>query len=269
MIEPTALSKTEFIARVTDRARRYGVNFGRGRLDEWIKQALAFAGDPPKRTYGYRHYRRVLQLIRFHAHGVKDRDELLVQLFICGYGARAHEVREALLKEFRKARAKLNSPIRSIYADREGAIPAGRAKQFRREMGEADGRLQRAGFVPTDEFLIAAVRDARNPDYRNNSNEQAPAPSQLAPHAWVDIFGGMLADGNEFATEFEHLIQRSGPEEYAQARNYFLKMRMALQIFTSSENRETEEAFAAAQRSMLQREMAAFFLVIALKNVAS
>jgi hypothetical protein len=151
MVGGRDLSKAELVERLTRRSVRYPGVFNEGLLDKWIEKGLAISGDRrenqglrPTYRYGYRHYRRALQLVRLYAAGVRDRDAVLVQLFLSGYSVKPHEVREPLLTEFRKAREKINAPIRSIYIDRKGAIPPGRKRQLLEQFGPPDSRLLRA-----------------------------------------------------------------------------------------------------------------------------
>ena len=72
------------------------VKFRKSLLDEWIDEGLVAKGDRLKNAgkrpvfrYGCRHYRRVLQVLRLYARGIKQIDEILIMLFINGDGVDA------------------------------------------------------------------------------------------------------------------------------------------------------------------------------------
>lgn len=280
MREPKQLAKKEFIDRVLRRADRYKAKFGERRLDEWIKQGLAFKGDRQRPTgrrqvygYGHRHYRRALQLIRLHARGIRDTDEMLIQLFICRYSTAAHEIREALRQEYRKARNKLNASVRSTYADRGGQMPIGRKKQFGKQLGPPDGRLLQTGMVPAEDFLLALARVARSPDTHNFESLIKLFGSggqfmRLPLNAVVGLFAGMLMQDDQHPTEAELIITRGGAREYQQALCLFESVRKAFGVLASIQHKTIAETCNAIHMSLLSREMAAFFLVGSLKLVA-
>lgn len=272
-----ALSKAEFIERVASWAAKHNARFDKGRLDEWIKQGLAFKAKPgpnrgKRRTfiYGCRHYRRALQLMRFHVSGIRDTDEFFVQLFIRGYGVRPHEVREPLRKEFSKARAKLNAQLRSTYADNEDKIPLGRKGQFLRSFGELDGRFRKAKMVFPEHLLIAAARAARLPVSRESSQmieNSAERQSEDPLNIFLNMFlGGMLQHGDDSETEMERLIRVSNEDQYEAAKIIFHWMRSCFRVPESPEN-SAAAALRAIDTAFSMRELAAFMLVMALKIV--
>ena len=53
-------------------------------------------GKRPVYRYSCRHYRRVLQVLRIYARGIKGRDEILIMLFLNGHGVKPFEVREPM-----------------------------------------------------------------------------------------------------------------------------------------------------------------------------
>jgi hypothetical protein len=276
MGRPAALSKTAFVQRVAAWAGRYFITFDSSRLNEWIKQGLALKAEPgPSKgrrrtyTYSYVHYRRALQLVRFYRYGVKDTDAILVQLFIRGYSVEPHEVREALKKEFIKARAKLNSVIRSAYADSDDAIPAVRKEQLRRQLGEQDERLRKTGIVPPDDFVISALRAARDPSGvvagRNAKSDSFQPIYNIITYFMSD----MLAEDDEFSSKMEKIIARSGSREYQQARSAFQCVRKLFGIMSSSNQPHLAEASNAIYDSLPTREFTAIFLTLSLKLVAN
>ncbi len=231
-----SLSKREFTERVSSRARRYATTFDQGQLDEWIKQGLTFAsergpniGRKPVYIYGYRHYRRSLQLVRLKSQEITDRDEILVQLFIRNYGIKSHEVREALVKEYRKAREKLNAPLRSIFADRDGPIPPGRKSQLLDQIGPLDDRLNNAGFIIPDDHLISLIRTARNSDrhaLKGAPSDPLPNNVQELLNSFKPLFGGMLAKDDENESGIEEIIRLSDKNEYELAKTIFQQIRV-------------------------------------------
>ena len=260
MGDSRSLSKSEFVLRIASRAKRYGVDFTQTRLDEWIKQGLALAADAgPSRgrrrtfTYGCWHYRRALQLVRLHAAGINDTDAIFVQLFIRGYGAMPHEVREPLIKEFLKAQAKLIAPLRSVYADRSGEIPPKRKTQFRKQLGEPDKRFKDAGLVIPEDQLIDLIRAARSP---NGQSTRLGKTDEVFVFMGT-LISGMLARDEEFGSKTVELIRCSNDKQFRRARSIF-------RSFRPPSNVSKQAAFAFFE-SLLRREFAAFMLVIALR----
>jgi hypothetical protein len=282
MPAPAAIQKAAFVERVARRAERCGVHFDVIKLDEWIKQGLAFKADRapsesrrPIYTYGHRHYRRALQLVRLYGSGIKDRDAILLQLFLREYSVRPHEVRDSLLKEFRKARRKLNAAANSIYADRIGPIPAGRRRQIKRQLGQPDHRLVKTGMVPSDDFIIEVVRAARTPKVAQLQESFGEACFQdgldlehLSHSIVKAVCSGMLVEDDEQKTEIERLIVSSTAAEYEQARMVFISVRSMFGVASLSREGFIAEGVEAIWLSLLSREFAAFFFVMALRITA-
>jgi hypothetical protein len=276
MASTAGLQKAAFIQRVRRRSARYGVGFDQGQLDEWIKQGLAIPADRrenrgvrPIYTYGHRHYRRALQLVRLYAANVRDRDAVLVQLFLSGYSVRPHEIREELKKEFLKAIAKLNAPVRSVYFDREGPIPPGRFEQSLGQLGVADRRLTKADLVPTNDLLIRAVRAGRNPNSENcelvKANDVGADFGELAFALAQPVLAGMLYADNEYASESENLIMQADESQYELARILFLLFRCLCK--PANVQGDHASAFEAIYRSLNQREFSALILTMALRFI--
>ena len=254
-------------------ARRYATTFDQGQLDELIKQGLTFAGErgrnigrKPLYIYGCRHYRRTLQLVRFKSQEIKDRDEILVQLFIRNYGVKPHEVRDALGTEYRKTREKLNAPLRSTFVDKDGPIPPGRKSQLRHQIGTLDERLNNAGFVIQAEFLISFTRTARN--FSNRALKETPinnvpAAVQELFNSLMPLFGGMLTKDDENESGIEKIIRSSSENEYEIAKTIFQQIRAMLspRSITGENNSPEQIAYRAIYDSIFRREFAAFLLV--------
>jgi hypothetical protein len=269
----TRLSKVEFLERVRARSARYGIEFSEVRLNEWIDQALAFPGDReanqglrPQYTYGFRHYRRALQLVRLYADGVRDRDAILVQLFLRGYSVRPHEIRCAVQQEFRKVRAQLNSTIRSIYMDRDVPIPPRRAEQIITRMGEADSRLREAQIVPTNSLLINVVRVSRDADKSEISWEwKGLSFQEIIFQLAKPLFSGLLYVDNQYPSEVEKLILRGSERQYEIARILVWCIRRFFIIVAMNLPGKIASASYAMERSLTRREFSVFMLTIALR----
>ena len=123
---PIALTKAELLKRAAKWGAKRKVTFRKSLLNEWTKKGLVFDDDRdrgdndkkrPTYRYGCRYYRRVLQVLRLYARGVRQTDEILIMLFINRYGVKPHEVREPLAREFARVRAKINAQARSVRFD--------------------------------------------------------------------------------------------------------------------------------------------------------
>jgi hypothetical protein len=278
-----ALSKAQFIERVAFWAERHNGRFDESRLDEWIKQKLAFPADTGpsqgKRrtfTYGRRHYRRALQLVRFHSQGIRDTDEIIIQLFIRGYEAPSDAVRDgarpdvardrpwldtvrrSLRKEFNKTRAKLNTPLKSKFADNEGEITWRRKKQFLGQVGELDLRFRKAEIVIPDDDLIAAVRAARSPDDLKIDDSLRSV--------FDSFVHGILEIGGDGETRIERIVQSSSDEEYDATKEIFKFIRIAFHTIGLGDS-AIGIAFRTANIALSGRELTALLLATVLKLV--
>jgi len=168
---PVALSKAELVERAAKWGATRGFKFKPSLLNRWIYEGLLAEGDrggnvgkQPVYRYSYRHYRRVLQVLRLYARGIKGRNEILIMLFLNGHGVKPFEVREPIAQEFAKARAKLNALMRSSRFDEEGQVPPKHKESLVRSLGPGDERFVKAGVILPPDQMIAAVRAARSPD---------------------------------------------------------------------------------------------------------
>jgi hypothetical protein len=134
------------------------VEFDLGRLREWIDNALVDEGDRgenigkrPVYRYSYRHYRRVLQVLRRYARGIKGRDEILIMLFLNGHGVKPFEVRELIAQELLT-----HGPSSMLSCGRHGSMRKGKFHPSTRRAWFAaldrvtnDSSKQESFFLPT------------------------------------------------------------------------------------------------------------------------
>jgi hypothetical protein len=207
---------------------------------------------------------------------VRDRDEILVQLFVRGYGVQPHEVREALRQEFLKARAKLVAPVRSIYASREGEIPAGRKKQLMRQLGSLDPRF--SPFALPEDIMVEFARASLGPvRYKENHTDFAGSMENgdaVARNLLATIktqISGMLSPHDGCGTDVESIIISAAANEYEQARLAFKHLWHVLNAFSSDRGCEDEMpgSFRTARDNLAGREVVAFVLAIILKCACS
>jgi hypothetical protein len=197
---------------------------------------------------------------------MRDRDAILVQLFLKGYSVRPIEVRDALLQEFQWARSRLNTALRSTRFDDDRQIPPKHKESMRRSLGEADARFREADIVPPADTMIAAVRAARSPDpqsrMRRANFEQL---DKLGEAVLVEILGGWLVNDAEFPSEVELLIERATDDKYLLARQSIGAIstfwHMISRAQPSSDWKLATQAFFESFRA---REFASFHLVLAL-----
>jgi hypothetical protein len=222
---PATLTKAALASRAAGWARSRAVDFGEGRLNEWLKQGLVKEGvrgpnqgNRPVYAFSWRQYRRVLQLIRFRARGIKTVDELFLQLFLKGYGVEVHEVREPLVRQYVRLRAKLNAFIRSTRADQTGAIPPKHFESLVRSLGSADSRLVAARLVPSPADLVAIIRVARGHELECS---QIACLQNRFLRALAPFYVGLLASDSEFAGVIERFLGSTTDEEYRDTRRYF------------------------------------------------
>ena len=190
-IEPHRLNKQAFVERVHAKARRWQQPFRLSHLNEFIKQGLIERavrqpndGRKPHYTFGCRHYRRVLQLLRLRAVGVRDSDALIVQLFMRGYGIKTEQFRAAIVKEAERAATMLSTSIRSTYADRAGRIPPGRKRSLLAQIGDQDERFKGGQYGLDPSLALDFVRIARAaPPHESETPSMLTIPSELEPIA--------------------------------------------------------------------------------------
>jgi hypothetical protein len=224
--EICGLDPEHFVACRADQggARRSGDQWGAKRkvefresfLNEWIKQGLVVDDDRdrgdnertrPTYRYGRRYYRRVLQVLRLYARGIRSVDQILILLFVGGHGVKPYEVREPLIREFARARAKLNAMARSHHLERSGNIPPKHKQSLARSLGEADKRFAEAGVAPNLDQTIAAIRAARSPDPESNLRRLSNArDSDPVVERLKVAMGGFLAVVPDVRGEVERTI---------------------------------------------------------------
>jgi len=236
---PVALTKSRLIDRAATWGTSRGVKFRKSLLDEWIDEGLVAKGDRLKNVgkrpvfrYGFRHYRRVLQVLRLHARGIRQTDEILIMLFINGYGVEPHEVREPLGREFVRVCAKINAQARSVRFDQEGAIPPKHKESLIRSLGQADERFLAASIVPPGAQMIEVMRAARHPDPESAQRKPKFASAETVPVALLQsLLGGLMAaEDDDDVGEAERLLRNTTNSELEAARSTLLSIR---QVFAS------------------------------------
>jgi hypothetical protein len=213
---PVALTKAELVKRAAKWGAKRKVEFRESLLKEWIKQRLVVdedrdRGDNDKKRptyrYGCRYCRRVLQVLRLYARGIRSVDQILILLFVGGHGVKPYEVREPLIREFARTQAKLNAMARSPRFDQDGQIPPKHKQSLARNLGEPDKRFAEAGIAPNLDQMIAAIRAARSPDPESGLRRVTNTPSaDPIVEALKMAMGGFLAADPEFPGEVERTI---------------------------------------------------------------
>jgi hypothetical protein len=270
---PATLSKAALIQRAAAWAKRRGVGFTPARFNEWMKQGVVREGvrdrnegKRPVYRYGCQHYRRVLQIVRLYSRGTRDRDAILIQLFLKGYGVQPSEVRDALLREFRMARGRINAMVRSTRFDDDREIPPSHKKSMTRSLGEADARFRRVDLVPSPDTMIAAARAARSPDPQDHARRtNIKRRGNLDEAVLVEILGGWLVNDTEFPNEVEVLIGRATDDQYAFARQFIGAIRTFWRMISPAQSSsDWKLATEALFESFHVREFASFHLALAL-----
>jgi hypothetical protein len=275
----TFLTKEDLVRRVALRLPRYGVNpseqsaeeWVKNHIDEWMKQSLALAAERgPNRgqkrtyTYSFRHYRRVLQLVRFYGDGRTATADLHIQLFLRGYSGFSQALRDAVLYEYRKFRSQLISTLRSKQFTNLGPVTEARQRQIIKSMGPLDERLEALALPPETYFGIARLTLEQDPD--ESAHKQSFSDPILLEFL-RSMFGGFLDDGDESEaeTKIERLIRLSAGEAYERARDNVRKMIFATEFFAQGGD---PQVFSTIAGSFRQREFSALFIVFALREVA-
>jgi hypothetical protein len=270
---PATLSKAALIQRAAAWAKRRGVGFTPARFNEWMKQGLVWEGvrdrnegKRPVYRYGYQHYRRVLQIVRLYSRGARDRDAILIQLFLKGYGVQPSEVRDALLREFRRARGRINAMIRSTRFDDDRQIPPNHKESMRRSLGEADARFRAVGMVPPPDTMIGAARAARSPDPQSRARSaKIKQLGNLDEAVLVEILGGWLVNDTELPNEVEVLIGRATDDQYSLARQFVGAVSSLWNLISRAQpSSDWKLATEALFESFHVREFASFHLALAL-----
>ena len=213
---PVALTKAELVKRAAKWGAKRKVGFRESFLNEWIKQGLVVDDDRdrgdndkkrPTYRYGRRYYRRVLQVLRLYARGIRSADQILILLFVGGHGVKPYEVREPLIREFARAQAKLNAMARSPRFDQDGDIPPKHKQSLARRLGEPDKPFAEAGIAPNLDQMIAAIRAARSPDPNSGLRRHSNAPySDPIVECLKVAMGGFLAADPDVRSEVESTI---------------------------------------------------------------
>jgi hypothetical protein len=238
---PVALTKLELLGRAAQWGARRGVEFDLGRLNEWTKKGLVVdddrnRGDNDRKRatyrYGCRYYRRVLQVLRLYARGIRQTDEILIMLFLNRYSVKPHEAREPLAREFARVRAKINAQARSVRFDQEGAIPPKHKESLIRSLGQGDDRFVAANIVLPGAQIIEVMRAARNPDPESARRNPKIASAETIPVAVLrSLLGGLMVAEDDDVGEAERLLRNASNSELEAARSTLLSIR---QVFASA-----------------------------------
>jgi hypothetical protein len=188
---------------------------------------MAFnVGQRPVYRYGRRHYRRVLQVLRLYARGIRQTDEILIMLFLNSYGVKPHEVREPLAREFARVRAKINAQARSVRFDQEGAIPPKHKESLIRSLGQADDRFVAANIVLPGAQMIEVMRAALNFDPESARRNPKIASAETIPVAVLEsLLGGLMAAEDDDVGEAGRLLRNTSNSELEAARSTLLSIR--------------------------------------------
>jgi hypothetical protein len=163
------MNRKSLIDRVSRRASdRYGVDFSEALFDDLIDDGLIQKGERlknegkhPVYEFGWRSYRRALQIARLRGKDVVGRDAIRVQLFLSDYSEPVWDMREALGREYERFGKNIANQIRSGYADNWKVVPFKHKESFIRQAGVLDPRFEAAGLrLPADQ-LIGAFRNAK------------------------------------------------------------------------------------------------------------
>lgn len=246
---PVSLSKAELVERAAKWGAARGFKFKPSLLNRWINEGLLAEGDRrgnvgkrPVYRYSCRHYRRVLQVMRLYARGLKGRDEILIILFLNGRGVKPFEVREPIEREFAKARATLNALMRSSRFDEEGQVPPKHKESLVRSLGPGDERFVKAGVILPPDQMIAAVRAARSPDPDSklrkvmNSRAEDWRLQILKP-----ALGGILSKDPEIPAEIDQIIANATDADLSLVSS-ILNLFRAVLSWLESKNRSSEIA---------------------------
>lgn len=235
------MTKNELLARANERAMgRYGVVLSAAKLNDLIKDGLVPAatrsgniGQRPIYEYGFRSYRRLLQVARLAREEVIERNAIIILFYLRGYGIHDWQVRDALATEFSRQMLSAGANVRSSFADNNKTIPNYSRESLLKSMGPLDSRLRKAGWGFSEEIYIGALRVARQQSFdpsglssllekmfSKHSNDTEPAI------VLEKIFSGWMerADDQEGAsavTSIEKFIRTAHPSHYATAYVYY------------------------------------------------
>jgi hypothetical protein len=200
---------------------RYGLELDQGWLHDLIKDGLVpgaaregNSGLRPIYTYGYRSYRRALQIARFRLDGVVERDAIRIWLFVKGYGE-TKEIRQALWNYYAKHGRAVIAPIRSGYPDNSKPIPDGHKLSLMKRVGRLDTRFDKAGLrLPDDRYIegLRLLKNAADEPKRLDTKQilriltSGPVTIEVLADLFLDLFRGFLL----FSTREDR--QAAGPD---------------------------------------------------------
>lgn len=257
-------------AELAERAAKWGLTkdvvFTEALLSEWIDEALLAKGDrrgnkgnKPVFVYGYQHYRRTLQIIRLYSRGIKNKDAILILLFLSGYGIKPYQIREPLLKEMAKSRRVLNAQLRSTRFDETGEVPPKHKASLFRSIGNPDFRFSQAGIAPDAETLLRATRAMRSPD-PDLKVEKIKGNDPRLIDLIINSFAGFLSQDDEYPNKWDNLVSEAKDPDLLKAREIVILIRDAL-----CNSPQLSVSFAPAAEAFriafAQRYFSAFLLV--------
>ena len=295
------MKKEELVAYLTFRSwRRYGQTFDIAFLHDLIKQALMPKAKPlghnGRRTiYGYdwKAYRRGLQIVRLRRAGLTGFDAIRVQLFRCGYSLPAHEVQRALWNEYRLCATKLNTNVRSRYADNVREVPAGHQASMITSFGDLDPDFDAAGLRMAPQTYVEGYRAAKA-GALGSIDEVAATNSVFQIIARRLSFAALAQSLASRLVEGLLMVDPPAMGERGSARDYVERLILGASPASLTSARETSAAMCIGARRLSeimgafglqagfekvhkasakvagaarQREWGAFYLVLALREV--
>ena len=272
--EPTRLTRPKFAMRLFARVRLcFGLQLDEAWLHDLIKDALVPGAERgpneglrPVYTYGFRSYRRALQIARLRRDGFVERDGIRIQLFLKGYGEQ--DIRQALWKQYCKYFKTTLAKVRSGYIDNWKPIPDGHKSSLRKTMEPLDPRFTEAGLQLSDDSLISFFRTAKQ-EFADTAPgiDVTGLMQQLIDRGrdfeWLArsmkrIFSGILMFGEKEDKNtnepdpIEGLIIRANDKEYAKARDFYrlIISRPAAQFLSNVAVGESAEAMQKVWKAL-------------------
>jgi hypothetical protein len=270
-------TKAEFLTRLSRCARLWSVEFSPARYDEWRKGGLVIdprrhqLGRTPAYRYGVAQLRRCLWILRIYRSGIKDREAIILQLWLRQADVAPHQVREPLAIEFKKARNQCTAMVRSIFAERNGPITTGRRQALLQQFGDLHPAIAQTGFRLHPDDLIATYRLAVDPSRGGRPVERAGDYGAVINAFWpafVGIFRGVLAKGEkDEPTSFEVRLARASDEELRISREVFLFVWPMLSILLARGHDNEDSGPSTYNSQLSNREWLPVLLAILISSI--